>query len=310
MARRSSTSNPETIRKDLLLLIENFEPLLAKGKLRQQVKALIPANYLLRDLGSSLIQIPKSSARTRILQYLIKFHATIISGDELMVISGISEYARRIRELRVQYGWKIISGNTVTDMQTDHNDSPLLPNEYLKMKPDDYVLLSTEQDRDAAYRWNIANEIRKDKNLSVRDKLLSFFRQNIGKEISGEELRYIANNKSEWARRTRELRTEYGWPIVSKNTGRPDLPVSVYLLEEDRQINIHDRKIKDSDRREVLMRDSHTCQDCGWKHEIWNPSDPRHLEVHHIKNHVDGGTNTPENLITLCNICHDKLHKP
>ncbi|WP_323985578.1 HNH endonuclease [Klebsiella aerogenes] len=32
------------------------------------------------------------------------------------------------------------------------------------------------------------------------------------------------------------------------------------------------------------------------------------LELHHIEHHADGGENTLENLITLCNVCHDEVH--
>lgn len=308
MARRSSISDPETLRCKLVELLENFEHHLKTSELRQQVQELIPANHLLRDLGSSLLRDETvKAARERILRYLLKYTGLIIKGEELMVIGGISEYARRIRELRVEYGWKIITGYTAQDIADDpegHEDHKDLKG----MKPDDYMLLTGEQDRDAAFRWNIANEIRKEKDLSVRDKILKYFRCNVGKQVSGEELRYVANNKSEWARRTRELRTEFGWPIASKHSGRPDLPISMYILEEDRQAPEHDRMIKESVRRKVLMRDKHTCQDCGWHHGVWNESDPRHLEVHHIKHHADGGSNTASNLVTLCHVCHDERH--
>lgn len=310
MARRSSVADPESLRVELIELLVNFERHLEESGLREQVRELIPANHLLRDLGSSLLRDEAATAaRERILRYLLKYVGVVIESDELMVIGGISEYARRIRELRVEHGWKIITGYTAGDMVDDEQGDDAQGHELAAMKPDDYMLLSDEQDRDAAFRWNVANDIRKEKNTSVRDKILKYLRENVGKQVSGEELRYVANNKSEWARRTRELRTEFGWPVVTKNTGRPDLPISVYVLEEDRQAPEHDRKIKDADRREVLMRDSHTCRDCGWKHDLWVPSDARHLEVHHVKHHVDGGTNTPENLVTLCNICHDKRHR-
>lgn len=310
MARRSSVADPESLRVELIELLVNFERHLEESGLREQVRELIPANHLLRDLGSSLLRDEAATAaRERILRYLLKYVGVVIESEELMVIGGISEYARRIRELRVEHGWKIITGYTAGDMVDDEQADDCQGHELAAMKPDDYMLLSDEQDRDAAFRWNVANDIRKEKDTSVRDKILKYLRENVGKQVSGEELRYVANNKSEWARRTRELRTEYGWPVVTKNTGRPDLPVSVYVLEEDRQAPEHDRKIKDADRREVLMRDSHTCQDCAWTHDDWVPSDARHLEVHHIKHHVDGGTNTPENLVTLCNTCHDKRHR-
>lgn len=184
----------------------------------------------------------------------------------------------------------------------------LFAEQKLKLKPDQYLLLSDTEDTEAAYRWNIANDIRKEKGLSVREKILKFFRSFVGREISGEELRYVAGNKTEWARRTRELRTEFGWPVMTRFTGRPDLPVGVYVLEEDRQAPEHDRRIPEAVYRAVLVRDHYACQDCGWTHEQWNRSDPRHLEAHHNKQHAEGGSNTTDNLTTLCNICHDVRH--
>ncbi|PKN67334.1 MAG: hypothetical protein CVU57_03040 [Deltaproteobacteria bacterium HGW-Deltaproteobacteria-15] len=114
--------------------------------------------------------------------------------------------------------------------------------------------------------------------------------------------------KTEWARRVRELRTEFGWPVATKTTGRPDLWIGVYVLLADRQSPEHDRNIKDEVRREVLRRDGYKCRECGWSHEEWNPSDPRHLELHHIVHHVKGGKNVEANLKTLCTSCHDKTH--
>ncbi|HFQ9141947.1 TPA: HNH endonuclease [Enterobacter cancerogenus] len=31
--------------------------------------------------------------------------------------------------------------------------------------------------------------------------------------------------------------------------------------------------------------------------------------MHHIEHHADGGENTLDNLITLCNACHDDVHR-
>lgn len=167
------------------------------------------------------------------------------------------------------------------------------------MSVDQYVLLREEQDKEAAFRWNSLNEIRKSK-ASVQDKILKYFRANIGSAITGEELRYLAGDKNEWPRRVRELRTELGWPIVTRMQGRPDLPVGVYVLEEDKQAPEHDRRITDGVRAEVLTRDGFSCKVCGWKHADIVPSDPRKLlELHHILEHVRGGKNEADNLVTL-----------
>lgn len=54
----------------------------------------------------------------------------------------------------------------------------------------------------------------------------------------------------------------------------------------------------------VLKRDGYLCQSC--KKKTKNNSE---LHVHHIKFRSNGGTDTKNNLITLCKPCHDKLHK-
>jgi len=309
VAKHAKPGNAEKYRLQLIELLENFEEHLKNSELRTQVLELIPATELLQNLGSSLLYGPDTgSARARILAYMKKYVGVVLSGEELMIVAGISEYARRIRELRVQFGWKILTGVTLKNMESEEIEE-LLGSKQPQLKPDQYILLSSTEDIEAAHRWNVANEIRKAVGLGVRDKILKYFRSFVGKEISGEELRYVAGDKTEWARRTRELRTEFGWPVMTRFTGRPDLPVGIYVLEEDRQAPEHDRKIPEPVYRAVLVRDNYTCQDCGWMHVQWNRSDPRHLEAHHIQQHAAGGSNTEGNLTTLCNICHDVRHR-
>ena len=53
-------------------------------------------------------------------------------------------------------------------------------------------------------------------------------------------------------------------------------------------------------------RDGYKCRVCGKSHR----TDPTvHLEVHHIRRRADGGTDTPENVVTLCHECHERHHK-
>ncbi len=228
LPRRSNQSDPEKLRTQLVDLLSGFEHRIASDDLRTQVKGLIPAYHLLMDLGSSLIPGDVAAARDRILHYLTTYPHTVISGEELMVVAGISEWARRARELRVQQGWPIITGVSIHEMAQEESlsDTEATAN----MAPDDYMLLDVAPDRDAAYRWNIANDIRKEVGVGVREKILKYLRKNVGHIVTGEELRYVANNKTEWARRIRELRTEDGWPVVTKQTGMPELPVGTYVL--------------------------------------------------------------------------------
>lgn len=53
----------------------------------------------------------------------------------------------------------------------------------------------------------------------------------------------------------------------------------------------------------VLARDNYTCKHCKGKSK-----DPK-LHCHHIIWKSKNGTNTPDNLICLCNTCHDALHR-
>lgn len=288
----------------------NFSVHLKDADLRRQVQALVPASFLMSDLGVSLSDDKLAvSAKARILSYLRKYWGRVIDGSELMVVAGISEYARRIRELRVEEGWAILSGNTAKELRKLKDigvaDEDIPPD----MKPDEYLLLEDKQDRDAAHRWRVANRIRK-QSTAAQDKILAFLRENIGHPVTSEELRYVANNKTEWARRTRELRTDEGWPIVTRLNGDPTLPVGVYVLERDEQLPKHDREIPELVRREVMERDKWTCRwkNCGWSNAKY-ANDKRYLEVHHIEHYAKGGTNDPQNLVTLCNLHHDQVHK-
>ena len=55
-------------------------------------------------------------------------------------------------------------------------------------------------------------------------------------------------------------------------------------------------------REYVLARDAHLCQWCKGK------SKDKILNVHHIESRKTGG-NRPDNLITLCETCHDLIHR-
>lgn len=296
----------ESLQRQVIDLLQHFDAN-TDADLRSQVLALVPVWQAMSKLGSSLLpREVRSAARERLLYYFQHYPDTVLSLHELAIVSGISEWARRVRELRVEFGWAILSGKTVLEMQ-EEGDLDESREDLKEMGASDYILISEEQDKEAAYRWSVAKGIRNN-GASVKDKVLEFLRQNVGSPVSGEELRYVAKDKTEWARRVRELRTEDGWPVSTHWNGRPELASGMYLLEEDRQMPTHDRRIPDAVRRQVLVRDGYSCQECGWNREQWTQDDPRHLELHHIEHHAHGGANTPENLLTLCNVCHDVRH--
>ena len=56
--------------------------------------------------------------------------------------------------------------------------------------------------------------------------------------------------------------------------------------------------------RKIKVRDNHTCQGKGCGCKVRSE-----LNVHHIVSLSRGGTNSPFNLITLCENCHRKRHR-
>jgi hypothetical protein len=60
--------------------------------------------------------------------------------------------------------------------------------------------MRTTRDIEAADNWATLNKIRKQK-ISVKDKILAYLRHKLGKPVTGEELRYLADDATGQARR-------------------------------------------------------------------------------------------------------------
>lgn len=267
--------------------------------LRSKVLRLVTILQDTRRLNIAMLrteEIDSRAARDRIRHYFTRLVGVTLDAIELEVVSGISDYGRRIRELRVQDGYKILSGAS--------ND----PGAGLVLRADQYLLLSVEPDKEAAHRWHIANRIRQLSDIGSQERILTFLQANVNRIVTSEELAYVAK-ASEFGRRTRELRTEQGFAIATHFTGRPDLKVGEYVLENlDRVAEPHDRHISEAVQREVFARDNNACSNCHWSRDQWTRADPRFLELHHFKGHVAGGQNVAANLVVLCNVCHDAVH--
>ncbi len=83
-------------------------------------------------------------ARDKIRKYFIEHVGKIVTTKQIRRIAGISEYARRIRELRDEEGWQIMS----------HNDR-------IDLKPGQYILETVERKPVVARNINpqLRNEI-------------------------------------------------------------------------------------------------------------------------------------------------------
>jgi hypothetical protein len=154
-----------------------------------------------------------TGARQRILRYLLLTQGKVVDKDELSGVAGIYEWARRVRELRVEEGWPISS----------NENRPTLD-------PGQYVLESTAPDDEIRARWETANRIR---NMagSASSRILAFLRGNVGKPVSQDELFYVAKIP-DYSGCIRELVQE-GWSIES-NLDRRDLEPGQFALKEDK----------------------------------------------------------------------------
>jgi hypothetical protein len=223
-----------------------------------------------------------SSGKEAILTYLRMHLHEPVHAHRLEGVSGIGEWARRVRELRVEEGWPIDS--SVSD--------PRLP-------ADHYRLNADERDEALADAWKQAKEVRKMAG-SGKTRLLEYLKRVSPSVVDKERLAYVAKIQ-EWPRRMREL-DEEGWRIIS-NVDDPALAPGSYYLESLTQRPPRARQaIKQ--RHAILERDGKRCRDCG--------SGPDHngvvLQVHHLLPVHLGGKNDDENLITLCQNCHAGRH--
>ncbi|WP_259454135.1 HNH endonuclease [Streptomyces ginkgonis] len=228
-----------------------------------------------------------ASGREAILLYLLRHVRTSVPATALAGVSGIAEWARRVRELRVEFGWPIESGVTRDDMPYDH-----------------YILRDDTPDEDLADRWRVAKTARNLKKAdgrptSGKDRLIHYLREITPRHADKEQLAYVARIQ-EWPRRLRELEEE-GW-VIDSNVDDPSLQPGSYRLAtlEKRPPRVR-KSIKL--RHQILDRDRCTCQDCGRK-----PTDGVALQIHHeVPVHL-GGTNDENNLVTLCIQCHGGRH--
>lgn len=214
-------------------------------------------------------------AKGRVLAYFLAKGVDIpISGHELRRISGIQEWARRVRELRVEEGWDIRFDGSV------------------------YRLRSDQPNKEVAEAWRLANSIR-GTSLSARDRILRYLQARVGQVVNSELLHYVSGIQ-EHGRRIRELRTELGYPI-STYIDRPDLKQDEYVLEsEEPTLDVTERQVTETLRKTVFERDGYRCVLCG---RGYGPGVL--LTAHHLVAKIEGGSDTdPENFVTLCHRDH------
>ncbi len=141
----------------------------------------------------------------------------------------------------------------------------------------------------------------------ARAKLRTHFLKNLGRVIDADELRAVAGNISEWARRIRELRTEEGYLILTNND-RVDLKPGEYLLETNKPQPAFAREISKETRAFVLDRNGFTCQMCGavaGEPHPYDASRKTRLHIGHVIDKSLGGSDDANNLKAICSVCNE-----
>ena len=143
--------------------------------------------------------------------------------------------------------------------------------------------------------------------MGAREKLRKHFLANVGRVMEVEELRKVAGDITEWARRVRELRNEEGFQILTHND-RSDLKQGQYLLEDPKPRPAFQRGISKELRAQILDRNGFTCQMCGVAAGEPHPDDPgrkTRLHIGHIVDKSMGGTDDYSNLRAICSVCNE-----
>jgi len=150
--------------------------------------------------------------------------------------------------------------------------------------------------------------IPKEVGSGSRASVLRFLLANIGRVVNSDDIRHAAGT-SEWARRLRELRDEFGYAILT-NKDRRELKPGQYLLETDVRLPVLPRSISKETRAFVLERNGYTCQMCGLAAgdpDPFHPSLKVRLTMGHIIDKSKGGKDTPGNLRAVCTNCNEGL---
>lgn len=148
---------------------------------------------------------------------------------------------------------------------------------------------------------------KKPTSKGAKASLRAHFLANLGRIIESDELRKVANNQSEWARRVRELRNEEGYQILTHND-RSELKPGQYLLETGKPVPAFSRNISKETRAFVLDRNGFTCQMCGAVAGEPHPYDTTRKTRLHLGHVIDksmGGTDDASNLRAICSVCNE-----
>jgi hypothetical protein len=141
------------------------------------------------------------------------------------------------------------------------------------------------------------------KKAGARTKLRQFLEANVGIVVTSKQLRDAAGSDvSEWARRVRELKDEFGMQIAT-HSDDASLRPNEYLLKTLEIRPVIARGISGKLRRQILERNGFTCQVCGaaaGEESGCEPPKKCRLQIDHVLPISQGGKDEPHNLRAVC----------
>ncbi|MCO8274598.1 hypothetical protein M1L60_28780 [Actinoplanes sp. TRM 88003] len=227
-------------------------------------------------------------ARQRILRYLTAHRGEWVSGAELAAVSEIGEWARRIRELRVEEGYDV-----------EENGGR-------------YRLLSETPDSERRDRYRMVTKLR-GSDESATDRIQELFDELVGKAVTADELDRVAHGRG-GAGIARQIRDHELLPIES-SADAPDLRTGEHRLVSAREVDrLHpsQRLFPEDLRRQVFARDRYMCRKCRRRHEtVDSLGEVFYLVVKHLDATPNDVAGLPgddlrrlSRLATSCNRCY------
>ncbi len=139
--------------------------------------------------------------------------------------------------------------------------------------------------------------------MAARDRIRSFFEENLGRKITTEEIARVAGIH-DYQRRIRELRNDEGLQILSYRD-RPDLKPKEYILVSLDRLPRFSHKIDKTQRARILERNGLTCLMCGATAGEPDPYHPNRKVTLHVDHINPDGETVDDNLRTLCHNCNE-----
>lgn len=140
-----------------------------------------------------------AGAQSRILRYLRLRVGEKVTKEELSGVAGIHEWARRVRELREDYGWPIHTSVTRPGMRIG-----------------EYLLVADHPDKELARSWNLAKQM---KNLRTaggtpppKTRLLEYLKALYPRAAEPDQVAHVAGTSAVARRALADLASD-GWRI-------------------------------------------------------------------------------------------------